>query len=157
MNRLVYKPFGDSKINVAVRGSWSGAHNDHTVPYDNGGFSVMPINNLKSPYNSESVRTVFRLPKDDQYYDIWDWTKGYAIEKRVRVYINDDLIEKSSILAETSGGDHSLGLEPPEDLSVGLVTRILEVDVVPAHLSYNVLISIGLIPALVVSVDLVKA
>ena len=89
LNRLVYKPFGDSKINVAVRGSWSGAHNDHTVPYDNGGFSVMPINNLKSPYNSESVRTVFRLPKDDQYYDIWDWTKGYAIEKRVRVYIND--------------------------------------------------------------------
>lgn len=89
LNRLVYKPFGDSKINVAVRGSWSGAHNDHTVPYDNGGFSVMPINNLKSPYNSESVRTVFRLPKDDQYYDIWDWTKGYAIERRVRVYIND--------------------------------------------------------------------
>lgn len=89
LSRLVYKPFGDSKINVAVRGSWSGAHNDHTVPYDNGGFSVMPINNLKSPYNSESVRTVFRLPKDDQYYDIWDWTKGYAIERRVRVYIDD--------------------------------------------------------------------
>ncbi|MBR5052095.1 MAG: T9SS type A sorting domain-containing protein, partial [Bacteroidaceae bacterium] len=61
----------------------------HTVPYDNGGFSVMPINNLKSPYNSESVRTIFRLPKDDQYYDIWDWTKGYGIERRVRVYIND--------------------------------------------------------------------
>ena len=89
LSRLVYKPFGESKINVAVRGSWSGAHNDHTVPYDNGGFSVMPINNLKSPYNSESVRTIFRLPKDDQYYDIWDWTKGYAIERRVRVYIND--------------------------------------------------------------------
>lgn len=89
LNRLVYKPFGSSKVNVAVRGSWSGAHNDHTVPYDNGGFSVMPINNLKSPYNSESVRTVFRLPKDDQYYDIWDWTKSYIIERRVRVYIDD--------------------------------------------------------------------
>lgn len=89
LNRLVYKPFGNSKINVAVRGSWSGAHNDHTVPYDNGGFSVMPINNLKSPYNSESLRTVFRLPKDDQYYDIWDWTKSYIIERRVRVYIDD--------------------------------------------------------------------
>lgn len=89
LSRLVYKPFGDSKINVAVRGSWSGAHNDHTVPYDNGGFSVMPINNLKTPYNSENVRTVFRLPKDDQYYDIWDWTKNYPIERRVRVYIDD--------------------------------------------------------------------
>ncbi len=89
LSRLVYKPFGDSKINVAVRGSWSGAHNDHTVPYDNGGFSVMPINNLKTPYNSENVRTVFRLPKDDQYYDIWDWTKNYTIERRVRVYIDD--------------------------------------------------------------------
>lgn len=88
LNRLVYRPFGDSKINVAVRGSWSGAHNDHTVPYDNGGFSVMPINNLKD-HNEESVKTIFRLPKDDQYYDIWDWGKGYGIERRVRVYIKD--------------------------------------------------------------------
>ena len=88
LNRLVYKPFDVSKVNVAVRGSWSGAHNDHTVPYDNAGFSIMPINNLKE-HNVETVNTVFRLPKDDQYYDIWDWTKGYAIERRVRVYIND--------------------------------------------------------------------
>jgi hypothetical protein len=88
LNRLVYRPFGDSKINVAVRGSWSGAHNDHTVPYDNGGFSVMPINNLKA-HNEEDVKTIFRLPKDDQYYDIWDWNKTYGIERRVRVYIND--------------------------------------------------------------------
>ena len=88
LNRLVYKPFDVSKVNVAVRGSWSGAHNDHTVPYDKGGFSVMPINNLKE-HNTDEVNTVFRLPKDDQYYDIWDWTKGYGIERRVRVYIND--------------------------------------------------------------------
>ena len=88
LNRLVYKPFGDSKINVAVRGSWSGAHNDHTVPYDNGGFSVMPINNLKE-HNNEDVKTIFRLPKDDQYYDIWDWGKGYKVERRVRIYIDD--------------------------------------------------------------------
>ncbi|MBQ6049910.1 MAG: hypothetical protein IJL35_04830 [Bacteroidaceae bacterium] len=88
LNRLVYKPFGDSKINVAVRGSWSGAHNDHTVPYDNGGFSVMPINNLKE-HNNEDVKTIFRLPKDDQYYDIWDWGKSYKVERRVRIYIDD--------------------------------------------------------------------
>ena len=91
LNRMVYKPFpfDVSKINVAVRGSWSGAHNDHTVPYDKGGFSVMPINNLKEPHNNENIKTIFRLPKDDQYYDIWDWGKGYGIERRVRIYIDD--------------------------------------------------------------------
>ena len=88
LNRLVYKPFDVSKVNVAVRGSWSGTHNDHSVPYDNAGFSIMPINNLKE-HNVETVNTIFRLPKDDQYYDIWDWGKDYAIERRVRVYIND--------------------------------------------------------------------
>ncbi len=89
LNRMVYKPFDVSKINVAVRGSWSGAHNDHTVPYDKGGFSVMPINNLKEPHNNENIKTIFRLPKDDQYYDIWDWNEKYPLDRRVRIYIND--------------------------------------------------------------------
>ena len=89
LNRMVYKPFDVSKINVAVRGSWSGAHNDHTVPYDKGGFSVMPINNLKEPHNNENITTIFRLPKDDQYYDIWDWNESYPLDRRVRIYIND--------------------------------------------------------------------
>jgi hypothetical protein len=87
LNRLVYKPFDVSKVNVAVRGSWSGAHNDHTVPYDNGGFSVMSINNLKE--HNSNTETIIRLPKDDQYYDIWDWGKDYKIQRRVRVYIDD--------------------------------------------------------------------
>ena len=78
------------------------------------------------------------------------------IFKVCRVDIDDDLIEQGSILTESSGGDHSLGLESPEDLGVGLITRILEVDVVPAHLSYNVLIAVALVPALIVPVDLVK-
>ena len=90
LNRLAYKPMGDSKVNVAIRGGWSGAYNDHTVPYDGGGFSVMPINHFKDPHNGDSIKTVFRLPKEDQYYDIWDWGKSYSLERRVRVYIKDE-------------------------------------------------------------------
>ena len=89
LNRLAYKPMGDSKVNVAIRGGWSGAYNDHTVPYDGGGFSVMPINHFKDPHNDDSIKTVFRLPKEDYYYDIWDWGKTYTQERRVRVYIKD--------------------------------------------------------------------
>ena len=100
LNRLAYKPMGPSKVNVAIRGSWSGAYNDHTVPYDGGGFSVMPINHFKdlteaqyggysSRYSDDAVKAVFRLPKEDYYYDIWDWFKGYALARRVRVYIKD--------------------------------------------------------------------
>ena len=92
---------GDSKVNVAIRGSWSGAYNDHTVPYDGGGFSVMPINHFKdlsdqqyggysSRYSDDALKAVFRLPKEDYYYDIWDWFKSYVLERRVRVYIKDD-------------------------------------------------------------------
>ena len=71
--------------------------------------------------------------------------------------INNNLIEQGRILAETSGGDQPFGFEPLENLSVGLITRVLEVDVVSAHPSNNVLIAIGLIPAFVMSVNLVKA
>ena len=45
-----------------------------------------------------------------------------------RVDIDDDLVEQGGILSQTSGGDHSLDLEPPEDLSVSLIARIPEVD-----------------------------
>ena len=88
LNRLAYKPMGNSKVNVAIRGMWSGAFNDHTVPYD-GGFSIMPINHFKE-HNDETKRTVFRMPKEDHYYDIWDWDKNYSLGRRVRVYIKDE-------------------------------------------------------------------
>ncbi len=90
LNRLVYKPMGDSKVNVAIRGSWSGAYNDHTVPYDGGGFSVMPINHFKTPHNDDAEKAVFRMPKEDHFYDIWDWGKSYRLNRRVRVYIKDE-------------------------------------------------------------------
>lgn len=89
LQRIAYRPMGDSKANVAIWGTWSGVYNDHTVPYSGGGFCVLPINNLKGNDIGENLKMRFRLPKDDQYYDIWDWGKGYAVENRVRVYIND--------------------------------------------------------------------
>ena len=90
LNRLAYKPMGKSKVNVAIRGTWSGAYNDHTVPYDGGGFSVMPINHLKTPHNDNALKAVFRMPKEDYFYDIWDWNKSYTLDRRVRVYIKDE-------------------------------------------------------------------
>ncbi len=100
LHRLTYKPMGDSKANVAVKGTWSGVYNDHTVPYSSSGFSVMPINNLKGGedassadtpwgHNAENIKTMFRLPKEDYYYDIWDWGKSYGLNSRTRVYLND--------------------------------------------------------------------
>ena len=88
LQRLTYKPMGESKANVAVKGSWSGAYNDHTVPYSTGGFSLMPINNFKE-HDTTSDKVVIRLPKEDYYYDIWDWFKNYVLGRRVRIYIND--------------------------------------------------------------------
>ena len=88
LERIAYRPMGPSKANVAIRGTWSGVYNDHSVPYSAGGFCVMPINSLKT-HDDEAQPAVFRLPKEDGYYDIWDWSKGYAVENRVRIFIGD--------------------------------------------------------------------
>ena len=106
LERIAYRPMGPSKANVAIRGTWSGVYNDHTVPYSGGGFCVLPINNLKRNDIGENLKMRFRLPKDDQYYDIWDWTKGYAVDKRVRVYIND-----GRELPEGATADNTLTIE----------------------------------------------
>lgn len=89
LHRLTYKPMDASKANVAVKGTWSGVYNDHTVPYSDGGFSVMPINSFKDPSDNSDVKTLFRMPKEDTFYDIWDWGKTYAENSRVRVYIKE--------------------------------------------------------------------
>ncbi len=119
LQRLTYKPMGNSKANVAVRGTWSGVYNDHTVPFSGSGFSVMPINNLKGGldtpntdtpwgHNDDSVPTLFRLPKDDYYYDIWDWTKKYQVSARVRVFVEDGREWPASITGKTAENTVSL-------------------------------------------------
>lgn len=94
LHRLTYKPMGNSKANVAVKGTWSGVYNDHTVPYSCGGFSVMPINSFKNPADDSNVKTLFRMPKEDTFYDIWDWGKSYAVDARVRVNIKEGVAEE---------------------------------------------------------------
>ncbi len=97
LTRLTYQPMGVSKANVAVKGTWSGVYNDHTEPYDGSGFSVMPINNLKENNNYENTKAVFRLPKDDQYYDVWDWGQSYSVTERTRVYIKEEKYGASGV------------------------------------------------------------
>ena len=125
LQRIVYKPMGKSKANVAVKGSWSGVYNDHSVPFDSGGFSVMPINHFKS-HNNEEKKTVFRLPKEDQYYDIWDWSKGYSMDRRVRIYIDD-------------GSDPTLITQHPENtLTLNNRGRLRTDDITPENQDYMV-------------------
>ena len=96
LQRITYKPFGQNKANVAVKGMWSNVFNDHSVKYDDGGFSVMVINYFKDGttghYTDKGAEkaAVFRLPKEDQYYDIWNWGQTTTDANRVRVYIKDD-------------------------------------------------------------------
>ncbi len=89
LQRLSYRPMGTSKANVAIRGTWSNVFNDHTVAYDQGGFSVLVINDMKGNDTKPTEKSLFRLPKEDFYYDIWDWGQGYILPRRVRVYLDD--------------------------------------------------------------------
>lgn len=89
LQRLSYRPMGDSKANVAMKGTWSNVFNDHTVSYDQGGFSVLVINSHKGNDTTPGEKSLFRLPKEDYYYDIWDWGQSYVEPRRVRVYMDD--------------------------------------------------------------------
>ena len=96
LERIAYKPMGDGKANVAIKGTWSGTYNDAAVRYNEGGFSIMPMNNEKPAIGDRDGKTglaLFRLPKEDAWYDSYDW--GEATQKRdrnagSRVYIEDN-------------------------------------------------------------------
>lgn len=98
LQRIAYRPMGNGKANVAVMGTWSGTYNDAAVRYagtvgDNsiingGGFSVMPINTQKNNDRKAEEHALFRLPKEDQYYDTWDFGKK-GKNAGSRVYIDD--------------------------------------------------------------------
>ena len=76
LDRLGYKPFGDKKVNVAIKGIWSNTYNDATVDYTKGGFSVMVMNHLKG--NSADVKAIVRLPKEDTMYDYYEFSQTGA-------------------------------------------------------------------------------
>ena len=96
LERIAYKPMSNGKANVAIKGTWSGTYNDAAVRYNEGGFSIMPMNNEKPAIGDRDGKTglaLFRLPKEDAWYDSYDW--GEATQKRdrnagSRVYIEDN-------------------------------------------------------------------
>lgn len=75
LDRLGYKPFGDRKANVAIKGVWSNTYNDATVDYANGGFSVMVMNHLKNN-DTSGGKAVIRLPKEDTMYDYYEFSEN---------------------------------------------------------------------------------
>jgi len=76
LDRLGYKPLGNKKVNVAIKGIWSNTYNDATVDYTKGGFSVMVMNNLKGGSNANPA--IIRLPKEDTMYDYYGFDRTGA-------------------------------------------------------------------------------
>ncbi len=74
LDRLGYKPLGDKKVNVAMKGIWSNTYNDATVDYTKGGFSVMVMNHLKGSDGSDGT-SIIRLPKEDTMYDYYEFAQ----------------------------------------------------------------------------------
>ena len=88
LDRLGYKPFGNKKANVAMRGIWSNTYNDATVDYANGGFSVMVKNNLKNNDQSGG-KALVRLPKEDTMYDYYRFSETGAADGGTDTNLSD--------------------------------------------------------------------
>ena len=78
LDRLGYKPMGDKKANVAIKGVWSNTYNDATVDYATGAFSVMVKNDLKGGSNANPA--IVRLPKEDTMYDYYSFDETGAAD-----------------------------------------------------------------------------
>jgi hypothetical protein len=79
LDRLGYKPLGNKKVNVAIKGVWSNTYNDATVDYTKGGFSVMVMNHLKGNDDSNG-KSIIRLPKEDTMYDYYQFSETGAVD-----------------------------------------------------------------------------
>ena len=75
LDRLGYKPMGEKKVNVAMKGIWSNTYNDATVDYTKGGFSVMVMNHLKGSDGSGG-KSIIRLPKEDLWYYYYEFSEN---------------------------------------------------------------------------------
>ncbi len=88
LDRLGYRPLGNKKVNVAIKGVWSNTYNDATVDYTQGGFSVMVKNKLKN--NDESNgKAIIRLPKEDTMYDYYEFAQTGAADGGTDTYLSD--------------------------------------------------------------------
>lgn len=88
LDRLGYRPLGDKKANVAIKGVWSNTYNDATVDYTKGGFSVMVMNHLKDNDQSEG-KSIIRLPKEDTMYDYYKFKETGAANGGTDTYLSD--------------------------------------------------------------------
>ena len=86
--RLGYKPIGNGKVNVAMKGIWSNTYNDATVDYTKGGFSVMVLNNLKGGRNDNNP-AIIRLPKEDKMYDYYSFDQTGAADGGTDTNLSD--------------------------------------------------------------------
>lgn len=87
LDRLGYKPLGNKKVNVAIKGIWSNTYNDATVDYTKGGFSVMVLNNLKGGSNANPA--IIRLPKEDTMYDYYQFSQTGSADGGTDTYLSD--------------------------------------------------------------------
>ncbi len=88
LDRLGYRPLGNKKVNVAIKGLWSNTYNDATVDYTQGGFSVMVKNKLKN--NDESNgKAIIRLPKEDTMYDYYEFAQTGDDDGGTDTYLSD--------------------------------------------------------------------
>ncbi|MCR5644073.1 MAG: hypothetical protein K6G32_12170 [Prevotella sp.] len=87
LDRLGYKPLGNKKANVAIKGVWSNTYNDATVDYANGGFSVMVMNNLKGGSNANPA--IIRLPKEDTMYDYYQFSQTGSADGGTDTYLSN--------------------------------------------------------------------
>ena len=88
LDRLGYKPLGNKKVNVAIKGVWSNTYNDATVDYTKGGFSVMVMNHLKGNDDSNG-KSIIRLPKEDTMYDYYKFEQTGAADGGTDTYLSD--------------------------------------------------------------------
>ena len=110
LERISYKPMGKGKANVAIKGTWSGTYNDAAVRYSEGGFeggfSLMPINTHKNKDRDANEHTLFRLPKEDAWYDTYDYGTPDGKRDRnsgSRVYIEDNFDLQRDIYMPANG------------------------------------------------------
>ena len=87
LDRLGYRPLGDKKANVAIKGVWSNTYNDATVDYTKGGFSVMVMNHLKG--KEDDAQAIVRLPKEDTMYDYYEFSQDGSKNGGTNTYLSD--------------------------------------------------------------------
>ena len=137
LERIAYKPMGNGKANVAIKGTWSGTYNDAAVRYNDGGFSIMPMNIEKTDRDGKTGLSLFRLPKEDAWYDTYDWgSPGGKRPKNTgsRVYIEDNFNLERPVTypqggyAEKKSADNTIQLNNRGLLRTNLLAGISEAE-----------------------------